>query len=65
MLTIQMNNLHLKIILDELMELTDDQLRTVKLRYANARGGSLEHRIYIDVDRILRSREGTWMGRVL
>lgn len=53
-----MNRLHLKTPREELLELSNDQLRAIKLRYADARGGSYEHRMYTEADRILLRREG-------
>lgn len=52
------NRFHLKTLRDELLELDSNKLRTIKQQYANARGGSHEHRVFTEADRILCQREG-------
>jgi hypothetical protein len=41
-----------------LKHLSDSQLRTLKVRYATARGNSWEHKLFCAVDRVLTDREG-------
>jgi hypothetical protein len=57
-LTIQTSRFHIKTKADELMELTNEQLRAIKLAYANARGGSDEHATFVLADRLLLQRAG-------
>lgn len=52
------NRFHLKTLRDELMEMDDNKLRAIKQQYASARGGSHEHRVFVEADRILCQREG-------
>jgi len=41
-----------------LKHLSSEQLRTLKLRYADARGNSWEYKLFCAVDRVLTDREG-------
>jgi hypothetical protein len=41
-----------------LKHLSDVQLRTLKVRYAMARGNTWEHKLFCAVDRVLTDREG-------
>ncbi len=44
--------------MDELLVMDDNQLRAIKIKYSEAKGGTLEHRVMIACDRILLCHEG-------
>jgi len=48
---------------EELQAMSTEELRAIKLRFSEAKGNTHEHKMFTMVDRIIRSREGTWMGR--
>ena len=50
---------------DELKVMTNEQLRAIKIRLSEAKGNTAEHKLFTRVDRLLRSREGMWLGVTL
>ena len=49
----------------QLRSLNNDQLRAIKLRTADAKGGTHDYRLFCFVDRLLREREKVTVFRTL
>lgn len=52
-------------MIHELRYMNNDYLRRVKIAFSTAKCGSGKWRLFQEADRILRTREGIYMGRTI